>query len=117
MVEDVDRQILEGSERTIVEEPVHIQHMRLRLIGTGRVRMLLPLGFRDGLLLPHNLTLGFTLGRRTKLRKIFVHDLKPLGNVVVAGKVNARVGRMVELGMEIGKVLERKLGNDRRVST
>jgi hypothetical protein len=116
VIQNSYNKILSGSKGTIIHKPIHHDHVGLRLICAYWIRMSFPPGLSDGFLLPFNSTGRLRLRRCIKLRKVFVHQLKALKDIVVTPEKDARVCGMVKLSMEFFEILEGKARDSLRVS-
>mmetsp|Transcript_13895 Transcript_13895/g.23032 ORF Transcript_13895/g.23032 Transcript_13895/m.23032 type:complete len:461 (-) Transcript_13895:264-1646(-) len=117
MVQHIDRQFFLGIERLFIEEPIDHQHVCFFLIGTSGVRVFLLAGFGKRLLLPFHLGRWLALWRWVKVLEVLVHQFQASKDIVVTGKVDARVTRMVELAVKVSKLLKGQIRNDSRIST
>mmetsp|Transcript_23071 Transcript_23071/g.68051 ORF Transcript_23071/g.68051 Transcript_23071/m.68051 type:complete len:826 (-) Transcript_23071:987-3464(-) len=117
MIQNVQCQFIRGTHGLVVQQPIHLHHVSLRLIRTGGVRMPLPLGLLERLGLPLHLAprLGFRAG--VEFIQVFVHQFQARGDVVVPAEVDAGVGRVIKLGVEVGELLEAQFGDDGGISS
>mmetsp|Transcript_28005 Transcript_28005/g.59726 ORF Transcript_28005/g.59726 Transcript_28005/m.59726 type:complete len:214 (+) Transcript_28005:2260-2901(+) len=88
--------------------PIGVRH-RIRM--TNRYRL------DESLLLPFNGRCRLAFRTILKVTEVSIHNLQPLQQIIVTGKEDARVRRVVELSVELGKLLKAQIGNIYRIST
>mmetsp|Transcript_16908 Transcript_16908/g.34805 ORF Transcript_16908/g.34805 Transcript_16908/m.34805 type:complete len:243 (+) Transcript_16908:2194-2922(+) len=112
MIKDSDRQFLQWSEWLVVQQPVDVQHVRFGLVLPDGVWVDFLLWLGVFFLLPFNDASGLALRREIEFVEVRIHDFEAFQDIVVSREVNARVGGVVKLLVEVGKLFERKIGDD-----